>query len=325
MKPVLLLALFAFFSLPLSLVAQGENTPIPEPSFGGFIHLNSNSHRAGFTRLPGVPNCCREFTGGNGLGLTVGALYDFPLSALLFLDVRAGYTTLGARLVEPENTTVIVAGQPTDATFEHQLESSLGGLVVEPALGYRPIPRLSLRAGGGLAYLMSSTYDQREELVVPETVGVFENGKRVRNEFEGDIPDVATMVGYAKIGLGYDFPLNGRGTLIGTPEIVYTRGFSSIVADSSWSVDALRIGLSVTFRSESDEQILPVVVQEDLPLPEDTVSIVSIVEPPEASVTAVGLTESGTEVSTATLRVEEFISTHMRPLLNYVFLRKDRM
>ncbi len=319
MKSVSLLVFCALFLLGSLLMAQDNAPDAPEPYYGGFFHLNINMHRAGFTRLPNVPNCCREFTGGSGVGFTVGALYDFPLSSSLFLDFRAGYSLLGADLIEPEETTVIVSGQPTTGEFEHQLEANLGAVIVEPALGYRITPRFTVRAGAGLAALLSATYNQREELVRPEETGVFENNKRTRNEFEGDIPNASSLLAYAKIGLGYDFPLNKQGTLIGTPEIVYTRGFSSVVSDSSWSVDALRVGLSVTFRSKSDEPDYPVLVATDIPLTPDTTQPLPVRQPPVASVRAVGLDDDGNEVPTATLRVEEFISTHMRPLLNYLF------
>lgn len=319
MKSAFPLFILALVLVRPMLLAQDTTPADQEPYYGGFFHLNINLHRAGFSRLPGVPNCCSEFTGGSGMGFTVGGLFDYPLSSLLFFDARLGYSELGASLVEPEETTVIVGGDPTTGKFEHQLEAGLGALVFEPALGYRVSPRFSVRAGAGLGYLLKADYSQREQLVEPEETGVFENNRRVRNEFEGDIPNAASVLAYAKLGAGYDFPLNREGTLIATPEIVYTRGFSSIVTDSVWSVDALRIGVAVTFRSKPAEPIVPVVIREDLPQMPDTVPELPAARPPEATVSAVGLADDGTEVPTATLRVEEFISTNMRPLLNYLF------
>lgn len=302
--------------------AQNAPQDDPPPRYGGFFHLNFNFHRAGFHRLPEVPNCCREFTGGSGTGFTVGALYDLPLGSLLFLDLRAGYSSLGGRLVESETTTVIVGGEPVEGEFEHQLEAGLGAVLFEPSLGYRPVPQLSVRLGLGLGLLMNATYDQQEELIRPEGTGVFENGRRVRNEFDGDIPDAASILAFAHAGLGYDLPLNADRTLVATPEIVFMRGFSSIVADSVWSVDALRIGLSVSWSSRpSVPDVLPVAI-DDPPPPVQDPEPEPEPEPLRPAAVALGLLEDGSEAPAATLRVEEFISTNMRPLLNYLFFEE---
>lgn len=257
------------------------------------------------------------------MGVTVGALYDLPLSSLLFLDLRAGYSSLGGRLVESETTTVIIGGQPMEGEFEHQLEADLGVIVFEPALGYRPLPRLGFRLGFGLGLLMNAGYNQREELIRPEGTGVFENGKRFRNEFEGDIPDAASLLTYVHAGLGYDFPLNSDRTLVATPEVMFMRGFSSVVADSAWSVDALRIGVAVTWSSAPSTPNPPVVVENDVPSPVQEALPEPEPEPLLPSAVALGLLEDGSEAPTATLRVEEFISTNMRPLLNYLFFDEN--
>lgn len=304
--------------------STAQNAPQDDPPsrFGGFFHLNFNLHRAGFHRLPEVPNCCREFTGGSGTGFTVGALYDLPLGSLLFLDLRAGYSQLGGRLVESETTTVIVGGEPVEGEFEHQLQAGLGAVLFEPSLGYRPVPQLSVRLGMGLGLLMNATYDQQEELIRPEGTGVFENGRRVRNEFDGEIPDAASILAFAHAGLGYDLPLNADRTLVATPEIVFMRGFSSIVADSVWSVDALRIGVSVSWSSRpSVPDVPPVAIDDPLPPVQDPEPEPEP-EPLRPAAVALGLLEDGSEAPAATLRVEEFISTNMRPLLNYLFFEE---
>ncbi|MGE3802559.1 MAG: OmpA family protein, partial [Candidatus Kapaibacterium sp.] len=272
---------------------------------------------------PGVPNCCREFTGGSGLGLTLGAIYQHPLDEPLYLDFRFAFSTLGAELVEPESTTVIIGGEAVEGTFEHRLDATLTALLLEPSLDYHLTPKLGLRLGAGLGYLLGGSYDQQEVLVKPEDVGVFENNRRTRNEFTGDIPDLNRLLISAHIGLGYDLPLNSRGTLLVTPELQYSRGFSPILKDSSWSVDQLRVGVAITFGGERKEPEVPPIVS--LPTQTDSLSETPLrSEPLRAQVTAVGVNEDGVEEKKATLRVEEFISTNMRPLLNYVFFDEGK-
>ncbi len=313
----LLLAL-CLFAGPQRLAAQPTEPDSSDGRYGGFIHLNLNLHRAAFSRLPGVPNCCREFTGGTGTGVTIGLLYKHPLTDLFALDLRAAWSTLGAELVEPERTTVIVAGEAVEGEFEHQLDAGLSAILLEPSLEYRPTDRFGLRIGPGVGYLLGGSYDQREELVKPEEVGVFENNRRTRNEFSGDIPELNRLRLSAHIGFGYDFPLNASGTMTATPELFYSRGFSTILADSSWSVDQLRVGVAITFGPGRREPDIPPVVV--MPAQPDSVEEPEIrPELLRATVHAVGIAEDGSEASKAVLTVEEFISTNMRPLLNYVF------
>ena len=118
-------------------IAQRAPVDSAVSRYGGFFHLNLNLHRGGFTRLPGVPNCCQEFTGGSGLGFTLGGMYQLPLSYSFFLDLRAGYSLLSGDLRETEETTVIINGEPVEGAFEHQLDAGLSALLIEPSLLWR--------------------------------------------------------------------------------------------------------------------------------------------------------------------------------------------
>ena len=320
-RAISIAAMMIFFLLGGNqrLVSQsGEEDSGRADRYGGFIHLNLNSHRAAFSRLPGVPNCCREFTGGSGLGFTFGPLYRMRISSPLFLDLRLAFSTLGAELIEPETTTVIVGNELVRGTFEHQLDASLSAIQLDPSLLYYLTEHLGVRLGPGLGYVLGGSYEQREVLVEPEDIGVFENNKRMRNEFAGDIPELNRLLISGNLAVGYDLPLNSEGTLLATPEFQYSHGFSTLLKDSSWSVDQFRLGVAITFGPRKKMPKPPLIVE--LPPQRDTV--VNIPERPEplrASITAVGLEENGTEVPKATLHVEEFISTNMRPLLNYIF------
>ena len=84
----------------------------------------------------------------------------------------------------------------------------------------------------------------------------------------------------------------------------------------------LRVGVGITFGSQPPiPEPIPIVVS---PPQTDTIVQEVMPEPLLTSVTAVGVQEDGSEVPTATLRVEEFISTNMRPLLNYVFFAEKK-
>lgn len=290
--------------------------------FGGYVGLGLNIHRAGFTRLPGVPNCCREFTGGSSWAGEFGILFDYPFSSSFALHTRLGYTGLGAELIESETTTIILDAEPAPARFEHRLDAAIAAIELAPTLAWRPVAPLRFRLGPTLDYILSATYDQSEVLVEPETIGVFENGRRTRNEFDGDIPERASLLFGATAGVGIELPLTSDRSLIATPEIRYARGFANLLSDSLWAIDRLMLSVEVAFRrvEESDNVIVDIPPPVDtIATPSDTVPALVALDTLTPAIELVGVDENGVETPTALLRVEEFISTNMRPLLPYIF------
>jgi hypothetical protein len=56
--------------------------------YGIFGHGLLNMHNANFKELPGVPNCCKNYTEGTGSTIGGGFLIEFPsLAILIFLSV----------------------------------------------------------------------------------------------------------------------------------------------------------------------------------------------------------------------------------------------
>ncbi len=285
--------------------------------YGGFAHLLLNDYNADISRLPGVPNCCNSFMDGNGIGFGIGALAGYRLSDLLALELRGGYLMYGGTLSAMEGTTVILDSQEVAASFEHLLETNLATLSLEPLLVLTPVKDLSLKAGISSGFVVSKAFDQREELREPADRGTFENDSRTRNIRIGDIPQVSSLLTSLLFGVGYDLPLNKRGTWIATPEAFYSIGLTPIVQDSTWSVNSIRLGVSVRYSSAPPLPVapppFPVLADDPPPLPDADLPMLA------ASVTAEGVDAEGNTLPLVRINVEEFISTHMRPLLNYVF------
>lgn len=336
------------------------------PRYGLFGGYNLNQHSADFQKLPGIPNCCPRFETGNGNGLSGSLLYEMPLFSDLYLGLRITYYDFSAKLTKEEPTTVIINDKPRTGAFTHTLNSKLGGIGFEPMIQYNAFGGLLLNFGIHLGYLFTKKYYQQEQISQPAGIGTFadSNGNdthsRLRNQSSGIIPRASTIYLSGLVGIGYDFPLNSKGSLIATPEVLYSFGLSEIVKDYKWKANTLRVGLALKYSQIPERKIDTIYKQENRI---DTVEIETkiagkifsygeekiftvynlkdynyiitkilrrtdtiftyIIPKLEVDVTAVGLDFSGQEIPIPEIHIEEFFTTNTQPLLNYVFFSEN--
>jgi outer membrane protein OmpA-like peptidoglycan-associated protein len=307
MKRSLLVLLFA------SIVPASAQTASPEvwARVGLFGGMNINIHSAGYEELSGVPNCCPEFESGSGIGGAIGLMYEHMLGGPLELALRAGFQGRGATLEAREPIPLIIDGELYDGEIRHVLEAGLGHLTIEPMLGVRVGRIVGFHLGPSVGFPVSTTFAQREELAKPEDIGTFENDSRVRNDTSGTIPNAASFDAGITFGVSADIAVNEEKTVIVSPELFFTADLTNVTTDLSWKSHALRIGVAIKYaleREPSPVGIAPVI---------DDVAPVSSSTP--ITITALAVRANGVESSDATMHIEEFISTNMRPLLNYVF------
>lgn len=318
MHCVLTIVIGVVLAAPL-VTAQG-NALADKPRIGAFGNVSYDLYGASFSQLPGVPNCCPEFTGGSGIGFFGGIIYIAPIDATWLLDLRGHY---GGYSVDMKATqtlpTVLGDGTTTNAEIQHDLTGSFAQISIEPLLGYRITPELSLRAGIMAGYRVTATFDQKETLVQPANA-TFEGGLRTRNTVsDKDIPNVNAFALGLTIGASYDLPLNTDRTMFLSPELLLTLSPFDIVKDVSWKVQHIRFGLAVTFIPPESEDSLDEYQLYDVarrtPLPTKGAPGVAFI----ADITAGGINEDGRTNTSSGVRIEEFSSTRVRPLLPYVF------
>jgi outer membrane protein OmpA-like peptidoglycan-associated protein len=319
--PGRLAALAMLALLPLAntsrLLAQGLDTNEARPRYGVFGDFLRSVHSADFVRLAGatdIPYASR-FDGGDGSGVNLGALFEYPLSESIWLGLRGSYQSDKAKLRTSEQTVVIVADTSTfNGEFERQIDASIATASIEPMVGLRLPIGVMLSLGARASFVLSTSFDQRDVLTQPADRGVFENGRRIRNEASGEIPGASSMQTSAVFGVSRELAVNRTGTLFVVPEVFGSFAISPVSDSVSWSAHGLRFGIALKYAPLPAPPPIAVAPPPPPPPPPP-------VKPPvlAADVRAVSVDADGTEHPGVTIRFEEFISTQMRPLLNYVF------
>lgn len=181
--------------------------------------------------------------------------------------------------------------------------------------------------------------------------------KRTRNENSGGLQDVNALQLGLILGLSYELPLNKSNSLRLSPEVSYYIGITDMVQDSSWKVNTLRGGIAIKYVPQKDTPLKEIYekiynidtikVQSDLvknnkiilgiesidistnQLDNELITIETIsrtdtlftpiIYKLTGDITAVGVNSNNEEIEIPQIKIEEFISNRLDPLLNYVF------
>lgn len=303
--------LLVFLVVPmLASAQQPADDDAPRVRYGGYGAYNLNMHRASFDSIPGIAGCCEPFESGSGRGITIGALYEMPLSDMLMLGLRASYSMHDAILRTSEPTTVIVGNETLEGSYDRVLSLTLSSIGIEPMLGYMPIRGMTLSAGARIGIALGNTFESRDELNKPDEVGTFENERRVRKEQSGTLPGASSLYAAGLIGISGELGMNPTGTLLLVPEAFYAFGLTPVTSEVDWTASALRLGAAIKYSPRPPVFVPPPPVPVPPP-PAEPVIVASL------GVRTAG--EDGIELERLHLRVEEFVSTNMKPMLNYLF------
>src|SRR5690606_14208548 len=139
------------------------------------------------------------------------------------------------------------------AKFEHTVDASLSSVGLEPLVGYRPTPALTLQLGGHAGYVLTKTFSQKETMIEPEDVGTFENGRRIRNDTSATIPNAASIEWSIVGSVRLTNPINGRMTLLCEPKFLFAVGVTNIATDVSWKGNASRMGVGIKYSPRHEQ------------------------------------------------------------------------
>ncbi len=239
--------------------AQNKYTPF---SVSGTFQGAWNLYNSDFTSLPGIDNCCSEFNGGVGIGFSanIGLSYrfkKFPLFAKSTLNSELFYKDYSGQFKESSFFgNVIIGNTAYKGISEHLIKTSAGIIGLEESLSLYPFAKvpIGIRLGIFAGTCLSCSFEQKETLLEPANVN-FENGRRVRNEKSGALPNKTTIMTGANISLSYELYNNGNLTL--SPVISYEYLFSGFIKDFDWNASSVRAGLAAAWKISKSKKLPP--------------------------------------------------------------------
>lgn len=247
-----LLAALIFLSAPISAQESGDFTT--RYRIGGGLFGSAFFHSAAFPQLPGVATCCPKYENGTGIGLTGAVFFQKPLAPFLSLSLWGGAADISARFASVEDKTVTIDNTLQTATIEHVLETNILSLYFETQLSAQFSVLFSGFIGLRGDFFAKSHYQQREELLRPES-GSFENGSRFRNETSGNIPGVNRGLLSPVVGIRFDVPLNSGRTLFLFPELSFAFSINNAAGFTPWNVQNLRLGAAFGWQFEKEVEV----------------------------------------------------------------------
>lgn len=289
-----------------------------KPRWGAFFDYGLNMLNANFTHLPGTHSCCTNLGWGFTPGFSAGALFEYPFTEKFRLNLRGGFNQLNSNHLAKLYTSFIINGASVDGVIDHKLESRIAMIDLDIMPSYAVMPDFYITAGIKLGYIIHNQFMQVERISEPNDPNLFfeENGLKYRNYYRGDIQDINKLQVMGSIGLYYDFALNRKKTWYISPEIYYSYSFNKLVKDVDWSAHLIRGGIAVKYQAPPPPPPPP-----PLPAAPPMPELPEPIAPPAlaANVNIVQLDSAGNTRDNIELKIEDFVSRNMRPLLNYVF------
>jgi outer membrane protein OmpA-like peptidoglycan-associated protein len=304
---------------------------------GIFGNYGVTRHTSGFQRLPGIDNCCdKNYGRSDSIGLNnLGLFAEYPLTSFLQGALRLQYSRFGNEF--RSNIELVKAStnlnNTTEVEIQHYLATRLETIDIVPLVSIRPFKSLSLYAGPQFGVHIRQSFTQEERLVA-ESVVFVPAQKRVRNEVSGQLPNAAALRVALTAGLGYELPLNRKGTVLLGLEAFATVGVNSPVQGLDWRIWSAHAGASLRWSPHRTTELTAQEVQE---LYEDSLRIAqtratqadSAAREAKKNVFSgriagvVGVLDDGKREPNPTVRVERFNLNESRYVLNHIFFPEN--
>lgn len=268
-----------------NIIVDNNDTLRPKMILG--INYGLSSMSGHFTTLPGVENCCPEFSKGSGIGLNISAGYQIPILSNIFnglsLGLSAGLVGRNSNFLVSEQTRITDGNQSIDGEVNHNLGVLLNYLELMPYLSYKVYNSLFLNFGISYGLNVTNYFEQHEELTKPVDKGYFidtiSNTKsRVRNSKSGMIKNLSNLLS-ANLSLGYELPLNKNNTLRIKPELTYNIGLNNLIQNYDLKVNIFQIGVGIVYspfevsRTEQENYFIDTIQIESEEIAENIIKI----------------------------------------------------
>lgn len=305
------------------LVSQERDTFELKPRLGIYFHPGISINFADFTGIPNIPSCCPEYETTIGSTYEPGITLNYPINYDWLVNARVSYSFIGVdfKATETKGIKVNVDGVTVDGESTHNLYTDFSFLNIDLNGMYTLDSKINFMFGPRLSFAMNKNYSQNEILTKPVDRGVFiPEYTRKRNESSGEIDNVAILLFGLNFGASYRLPLTKNGSLFLVPELFYHLNFNNVISDSSWNIHTLNGGIAIEYRQPPPPPPPPP-PPANPPLPD----FPKVRENPkiDVDIAITQLDEFGKVKDDIGIKIEDFISFNMRPLLNYIFFDEN--
>jgi outer membrane protein OmpA-like peptidoglycan-associated protein len=310
--------IFIFLFLTPSLLAEIIDTNDHKPRYGLEVGTGMVYHSADFSGLPNVETTNPNYSSVLSSGIYWGLNYYHPWDDVWTITGGLSYSYNNAKFRYQEDQPYITLDlNSAQARFEYELDTWFETLNLNAGAQYLIYKKLSLHSGINIGINTSARYYQIEKITNSESAIVFKGeGISWKNNFSGEIEDVNSLSMGLNFGASYRFYLNKSQSLFLVPKFNYKFNFTPVVSDVSWNYHFISLGIEVEYRVPPPPPPPPL-PPKNPPYPK--MFPARVVPKLSASLKISKEDAGGKESEFYNLKVEDFVSVNMRPLLNYIF------
>ena len=218
-------------------------------------------HTGGFSGLPGFASCCTEYPSTNGMNIGAylgvqnsGDIINISHSAL---GIKFRYSMIQSAFSSREYIGNIINNNSVEkALIDFTLQSTLHYISAEPYITYTPefFP-VDISIGPHISFMISSSADQKEEIVSPANV-YFGNNQKILTRYSGSLSDQASLLLGGMISFGKIFHMTDKYSL--QTSLVYRPFFTPFIPSLPWQSQSAELQCELQFNIPKSIPIIPI-------------------------------------------------------------------
>lgn len=253
---------FIVFLLSLCSVFSQDTVQTYSPyTLVGGLSGGIGFHSGGFKGIPGFASCCTEYPSTNGASIGAyigmqhnGDIINIPQSSL---GMKLRYSMIQSGFSSREYIGNIISNNSIEkALIDFTLQSALHYISAEPYITYTPefFP-IDISIGPHISFMISSSADQKEEIVSPANV-YFGNNQKILTRYSGSLSDQASLLLGGMISFGKKFHMTEKYSLI--TSLVFRPYFTPFIQSIPWQSQSAELQCELQFNIPKSKPIIPI-------------------------------------------------------------------